>query len=273
MTRLDDALERLRGSLKLRPGMVQQIGERTERLQRVLHASFGPSEIVPIGSYARGTSTPPLHDVDVMVVLDPARIDTSTPDAMVRGVMETLQRHYPNARPQRRSVGLGFDDFSIDVVPALKTTPGYRIADIDPHNATAPTRWVTTQPRAHTERLQRANEQSNGAAAALVAVLKHANRDHATRLKSFHLETMVLDAELPSRSSFASSIQAALNALATRVEAACIDRGGAGLRVDDYLAAIPRREIAQRYRNDANTFAEAMRLDDVALASKVLRGL
>jgi predicted nucleotidyltransferase len=273
MTRLDDALERLRASLRLRPGMEQQVTERTQRLQSVLHVSFGPSEIVPIGSYARGTSTPPLHDVDMMVVLDPARIDTSTPAAMLRGVMETLRPHYPTARPQGRSVGLLFGDFSIDVVPALKTVTGYTIADVDPNDATAPTRWVATQPRAHTERMLRANERSKGIAAALVALLKHANREHATKLKSFHLETMVLDAELSFQGGFANTIHAALTALAARVKVQCVDRGGAALRLDEYLAEIPRREIAERYRNDANTFAEAMRSDDVALGRKVLRAL
>lgn len=276
MTRLDDALQQFRANLKLRPGFTQQVNERRDRVFEILRARWRTPEVIPIGSYARGTVDRPLEDIDLMFVLEPQATQARDPLGVLREVHAALRQYYPNTRLQRRSVGLRFEDFSIDVVPVLATADAYQIADIEPNDQSQPARWILTNPRAHTQRVATANQRTNGSAADLVAMLKSANRAHSTRLKSFHLEVMVLDAldagEIPS-SGFPQAVHEALKALATRVNSACRDPAGAKARLDEYLDAVPRAEIARRYSNDAGTFAEAIRRDDVALARKVISRL
>lgn len=92
------------------------------------------------------------------------------------------------------------------------------------------------------------------------------NERHTTRLKSFHIEALVLDRLDKAQSgqgTFAALLPGWLDGCAEDV-----DRSG-----EAYLTDATRREVAARYRNDAGTMREALRLDDVARARKVVPGL
>lgn len=275
MTRLEEAFQRFRATLTLRPGLEQQVTERSDRLTKILRTGERTPEIIPTGSYARDTVAPPLDDIDVMFIFGHAGPTSSAPLDTLRHVHETLRVHYAGARLQRRSIGIEFKDggFSIDVVPAFKTSSGYQIADVDPNDQTKPARWISTNPRVHEERLREANRRTNGLAAALVATLKIINRAQSPKLKSFHLEAMTLDAidaGLSTSQGFPHALLGALEALATGVERPCFDRAAPGVALDDYLEGIARREIAPRYRNLAATLREAIRRDEVSIARTLL---
>ena len=277
MTRLEDSFRRFHDEIRLSDGTHQQIAERLERLRTVVQKLWRTSELIPIGSYARGTLVPPPRDVDLMFVLGDAATSTTSPIDALQDTRRRLREEYPNARIQKHSVGITFDDFSIDVVPALTTAGGYRIPELDDaNNLAAASRWVDTKPREHTERVAQANRKTNGIAGTLIATLKHMNYGHDSRLKSFHVETMALDAldaGMPTSQPFPNVLLAAITQLATRVGTACVDSAGGRARIDQNLDGNVRRDVANRYANDAGTLGEAMRRDDVTIARRVVPGL
>ena len=80
-----------------------------------------------------------------------------------------------------------FTDFAVDVVPAFnRQGGGYLI----PNSMTQT--WLSTDPKKHVEIWSTANQSHNGDFVPLIKMLKAWNRTTSTFLRSFHLETMVL---------------------------------------------------------------------------------
>lgn len=267
MGAIDQAFQRFFESTRLTEGMRQQVSERLAALQGVLRARWKTPEVLPIGSYARGTIVPPVKDADVLFVLRQQRQGEGAV-AVLQEVREALAAAYgKDVRVQRHSVRVAFQDFAIDVVPAFGAAGGYTIPElVEPGDLSHDGKWIATDPRAHEERLRKANERWNGGATRLIVTLKSMNERHTTRLKSFHLEGLVLDRlekATMGTGTFAAELPGWLDGIAEDVA-----RSG-----EAYLTEVTRREIAARQRNDAGTMREALRLDDVALARKVVPGL
>jgi len=266
MGRIDDSFQRFHGSLTLTEGMKQQISERLQAMQGFLQGTWRTPEVLPIGSYARGTIVPPVKDADVLFV-HAAGAPGRDAAQVLREVNAALAQRYGATRVQRHSVQVRFEDFAIDVVPACGGDGRYYIPELKEHGD--PSRggaWIETTPRAQDERVRRANGTHGGFATRLIATLKHMNQGHGTRLKSFHLETMVLDRLEHAQGSgqtFAEVLPGWLDARAGHMAASG----------EAYLTVQTRAEIGQRYRNDAATMREALTRDDVALARKVVPGL
>src|SRR5205814_7932574 len=91
---LAQAFETFRTNLNLAPGQQQQITERRDRLIEHLQRTWGPAKIVPIGSYARGTSIPPVKDIDLMIVLAGISAEQRAPDSVLGEIESKLKVHY-----------------------------------------------------------------------------------------------------------------------------------------------------------------------------------
>lgn len=275
MADLTQSFETFRKSLAPSAGQEQQYGERLRALTTFMQGRYNVRESFPIGSYARGTLVPPAKDIDVLFVIGQWRAMTAPLDQL-RELQRVLasQSQYANARVQRHSIGLSFNDFAIDVVPAFGGGGRYEIPELDDANDFyASSRWVETQPRDDAQRVSHSNLRTNGAAAALIATLKHSNRALGWGLKSYHLESMALDAieaRTPS-GSFAIQFETLLRALSERVKTHAYSV--ARRRIDEYLGSDARGQLSRRLANDAATLAEAMRRGDITIARKVVPGL
>lgn len=267
MATLNDAFEGFLSGLRPSQGQIQQVSERRKKLNEVLQGSWKPAKIVPIGSHARGTSIPPLHDVDLMVVLNRSGPEEPVVDVLLRELHAELARAYPDVskRVQNRSIGLHFVDFGFDVVPALERREGgFRIPDVQAK------RWIYTDPTKHEELVREKNRMTDGAAADLVKALKVWNRDRTIGLKSFHLEVMVLRSIGQKSATFAQGVREVLLAVSGAVGSSCGDPGLSGGRLDDYLEPSARQAIAGHCQSAADEMGIAMREDAAGRSSEAI---
>ncbi len=276
MTRVDQSFAEFRRNLAPGVGVQQQIAERITALTTFMQRRYGVGESFPIGSYARGTLVPPAKDVDVLFVLKSMRPPLQPADTVLRELQNSLAREYSlqTVRVQKHSIGIQFVDFAIDVVPAFGAYGVYEIPELDDaNNLSLPSRWVESRPREHTARVVKLNESTSGVASALVATLKHAYRRDGFPVKSFHLESMALDAieaQSPT-ANFAGSLEVLLRKLRERVPGQCADV--TGKRLDNYLGNVAREGVANRFGSDARALAAAISADSIDLARKVVPGL
>lgn len=267
MATLSDAFSDSLSRLRPPQGLVQQVSERTTKLSELVKSTWKPAKIVPIGSHARGTTIPPLHDVDLMVVLNRSGPEEPVVDVLLRELYAELARAYPDVskRVQNRSIGLHFVDFGIDVVPALERREGgFRIPDVKAK------KWIYTDPTKHEELVREKNRMTDGVAADLVKALKVWSRDRTMGLKSFHLEVMVLRSIGQKPATFAQGVRDVLLAVSGAVGSSCGDPGLSGGRLDDYLEQSARQAIAGHCRSAADEMGIVMREDAAGRSSEAI---
>jgi hypothetical protein len=268
MSKIETSFIALTSKIKLTDGQRQQVQDRMSKLTSLLQQNFATPKPVPIGSYSRGTLVPPGNDADVLFVWPDA---PKNPRSALTELQALLAPHYNGVtlRVQSHSVGIRYvEGIALDVVPArTSTNDAYEIPDLDdPNDAKSTTRWLHTEPKKHVERVTASNGVLGGIAATLIAALKQANATQALKLKSFHLESMVLsgvDAHQVHSRTLAAAAHEALGWLAKKL---C---GDTDAKYWPYLEGESRKNIANRYANWANSFAEALRTDDVNLTKKV----
>lgn len=263
---LEDAYKTFSANLDFNEGQKQQIHDRRARLIGLLQQIWAPAKVLPIGSWARGTAIPPLEDIDIMIALTGVTPDQRAPSVLLDDFESRLRPHYAAVptRKQTRSIGLRFEDFAFDIVPALhKPAGGYHIPDL-----VDPRRWIFTNPDKHIELAAEKNRLSGGVATAIVRMLKAWNANNRVGLKSFHLEVMVLRAMKPAPLRLTQAVLDAFESLARDVSGVCGDPGGSDNRLDTYLPT-ERAPLAQRLSDAARRLREAERTQSQAMARDV----
>jgi hypothetical protein len=258
MPTLQDAFTDFLSRLNLSPGQDQQVTERKRRLVRLIQETWGPDKVIPIGSFARGTHIPPVHDVDQMVVLNKSSAVEPAAEVVLKEMNAKIAQLYPDTatRMQNRSVGIHFQDFGFDVVPALvRQQGGFRIPDVGLK------KWIYTDPRKHQDFAKDRNRLTDGSAIGIVRALKVWNSNKKLDLKSFHLEVMTLNAHGKKPTSIAQGVRDALLGMAGAVKSPCGDPGLSGQRLDEYLSAQAREAIASRCQKAAEELGTAIQED------------
>jgi len=149
------------------------------------------------GSYSRQTLIAPLKqaDIDIIVVLDSKYFHNyNGQNGGQAGLLDLLKRVLKKTYPKTpdisrngQAVTIQFTDFAVDVVPAFnRQGGGYLI----PNSITQT--WLSTDPKKHVQIWSGANQSHVGNLVPLIKMLKAWNRTTNSFLRSFHLETMVL---------------------------------------------------------------------------------
>jgi Second Messenger Oligonucleotide or Dinucleotide Synthetase domain len=175
-------------------------------LREVLQSGNMDSRIIDSylsGSYSRHTALRPLDDVDIIVEIDPSYWRRSAFARLFDGLLEPeavletfavatrlrYQTYGTSVWKQRRSIRLGLEHVSIDVVPAViddERPQWYRIPDVSEG------RWIPTAPKVHSEITSSLNERHAKLFVPTVRLLKAWNLDlpSTVRIKSFAIETL-----------------------------------------------------------------------------------
>lgn len=171
-----------------RKNVVKKIGEKLSLY------SDQPSKL--IGSYDRDTLIKYLSegDVDVMVVL---HYENNKGWDNKEGVNKALSKYktileeaYPKTECNidRNCVTMKLSQFKLDVVPAFFHKEGhYEIPD------TYRGQWLRTDPVRFSEEITRINKNMDGDFIPLIKMIKAWNREYKNRLRSFHLECMMVN--------------------------------------------------------------------------------
>jgi hypothetical protein len=214
------------------------------------------------GSYRRGTLIAPLSkaDIDIFVILDPKYYSADGHTNLIDRVKRVIKGTYPTTPEISRNgqaVTISFTDFKVDVVPAFhRQGGGYLIPD------SVRKRWIETDPTQHVTIWNNANIAHFQQLVPVIRMIKQWNRAHSALLRSFHLETLILQvlnnvkiSDLPSAARFVFD----------KARAACQvvvnDPAGYGGNIAAYLDTKEKvAEVVKRFETAYIQAAEAERL-------------
>jgi hypothetical protein len=220
------------------------------------------------GSYRRGTLIAPLSkaDIDIFVILDPSYYSTDGYANLIDRVKRLVKVTYPTTPEISRNgqaVTISFTDFKVDVVPAFhRKGGGYLIPD------SVMKRWIATDPTQHVTIWNNANITHLQQLVPVIRMIKQWNRAHSAMLRSFHLETLILQiltnvkiSDLPSAARFVFD----------KAREACKfvvnDPAGYGGNIAAYLDA--KEQVAEVVKRFETAYTQAAEAERLAAANQV----
>lgn len=208
---------------------VRTLLERDKTLQ-----SWGVDTVL-IGSYARHTAIYPGRDVDIFTKLTALDMSAS-PKMVFDEVCNVMVKEYGDrAEPRARSIKIAFgaDDFSVDVVPAVRSGSRWALPRHDRERwEDLESAWVDTDPERLTQLTREMNERyvvgTQGAYIPIVRLMRQTRRHHLGRESKpgglyFELITYWTYDEGVNGSSFAELFAESLNGAAVRLGKELID--------------------------------------------------
>jgi hypothetical protein len=194
-TTVNQAFLQFKTNLEITGLQAAIVSTRQTNVRDVVAAGLEVEDSFLTGSYSRSTMIAPLKeaDIDVFVVLSPKYFHhyneaNGGPAGLLDLVKRTLRRTYtrtPDIGRNGQAVTIRFDDFVVDVVPAVRRQGGGYLI---PNAITQ--RWLSTDPKAHVSIFAQANAQQNGMLVPLIKMLKAWNKASGSHLRSFHLEVL-----------------------------------------------------------------------------------
>ena len=171
-----------------------------EYIKQVLNneEDLAPSKFYYSGSYAKSTNIAPLKDIDLALyysIDDWRKTDGSLylPGIVVGRIFSRMKKLHGfrlTIRRQNRSIGLGFRDFDIDLVPALwdGNDQGYAlIPNRDSNN------WLVTSIPLHIEFLKN-RDKTYRPYAKTIRIVKAWGKNNAVNFPGFALELLTIKA-------------------------------------------------------------------------------
>lgn len=126
MPTLEDKFRQFKDNLALPAGVKELISNLLEKLSTSLAGTVG--QPTKIGSYARKTALAPINDVDLMIVLNESGFYGGQTPLQVLQKLQAILGHLKRpCRVQEHSVGVDYEGYRIDFVPALPHDGTYLI--------------------------------------------------------------------------------------------------------------------------------------------------
>ncbi len=191
------------------------------------------------GSVQKSTYVTGLSDVDVLLIVNQSSLKNKPPSKVIAYVADTIQRRLPKnpVSKGKLAVTVGYADKSeIQILPAIRTTNGFRIAD------PGSTQWSNiVQPERFLDRLAKVNNSRGGR---VVPIIKFAKAladcfitHEGRKIKGYHMESLAVGAfkgykgELDSRSMLLHFLTYSMKAVMSPIP----DPTGQSTYVDEYL--------------------------------------
>ena len=205
------------------------------------------------GSLSRHTYVDGLSDVDVLARIDDSTYSGQSPRAVIQKMAELIQQRLPNTKVRHGDLAVTVeysDGLEIQVLPAMRTRAGYRIAN--------PTRneWSgVIHPERFAQKLTQINQANRGQvipAVKLTKALAHRLiRSDREKITGYHIESLAVEAFRNYRepTDLKSMVKHLTNYSATAVHQPIRDSTGQSRYVDDYLGG---QGSAARQRAAAN---------------------
>lgn len=192
-TTIKQGFEILKQNLEITELQSSTVSTRQKNVRDAVASELDVLDDFLTGSYRRNTMIAPLAeaDVDIFVVLDAKYYEVNGQANLLDKVKRVLKNTYPKTPEISRNgqaVTITFTDFKVDVVPAFnRTGGGYLIPD------SILKRWISTDPKKHVDIWSEANKAHKGDLVPLMKMIKGWNKTHSALLRSFHLETLILN--------------------------------------------------------------------------------
>lgn len=264
-TTIQQGFATLCANLEISELQAQTVSTRQQNVRDAVAADFSVLNSFLTGSYKRNTMIAPLKDadVDLFVVLDPSYYSTHTQVSLLEAVRTSLRKQYPNTPRFSKSgqaVTISFSDFQMDVVPAFnRQGGGYLIPNANTNQ------WISTDPTKHESIWTEQNKWHEGGLVPFIKTVKCWNREHSAFLRSFHLETVVLETlRNATMSDWPSAVRYFFDKARTTAINAINDPAGYSGDLTEYLSLSDKLEVLERAKaaHDRAVQAESYIRDD-----------
>jgi len=198
---------------------------------------IGNIQLLYGGSIAKHTYVDGLSDIDILGIIDKTELAGKNPEDVLNYFEDLLRRRLPNTdiRKGKLAITIYFSDgCEIQILPALKTATGIRIANPDTQtwsNVVRPDKFAT--------KLTSVNQQNNNGVVPVIKLFKviYSEQPKDAQLKGYHIESLAIEAF--SNYDGPKTRKAMLMHLTEYASSAVLssikDSTGQSIHVDDYL--------------------------------------
>jgi len=167
------------------------VREHLETIKKALEKEIdGTVDLLFGGSVARHTYVDGISDVDALVVLNKSELVDKSPEEVKGYFLNRLNVQLPNTLIEEGTlaVTVKYTDIEIQLLPALRSKEGFRIADSSGRG------WSIIKPLKFAERLTRANQEMGGK---LIPTIKLAKSiisalPKSRQLEGYHTESLAI---------------------------------------------------------------------------------
>ena len=205
------------------------------------------------GSLSRHTYVDGLSDVDVLARINDSTYSGQSPRAVIQKMAQLIQQRLPNTEVRHGDLAVTVeysDGLEIQVLPAIRTRAGYRIAN------PIRNKWSgVIHPERFAQKLTQINRANRGQvipAVKLTKALAHRLiRSNREKITGYHIESLAVEAFRNYRgpTDLKSMVKHLTNYSATAVHQPIRDSTGQSRYVDDYMGG---QGSAARQRAAAN---------------------
>ncbi len=143
------------------------------------------------GSVSKHTYIDGLSDIDALVLLNKSELKDKSPREVKRYFFEKLKEDLPNNRIKEGNlaVTVDFGDAEIQLLPAIRTRGGVKIAD------PAGTEWSHVRPRKFSEVLTKINQNQGGKVVPSIKLTKAiiSSLPEDRQLTGYHVESLAVE--------------------------------------------------------------------------------
>jgi SMODS domain-containing protein len=215
------------------------IGRRLQEIKDVLNEDLeGTVDLRFGGSVAKHTFVDGLSDIDSLVLLNRSELAEYSPEQVRKYFADRLRDQFDDEAEVTEgtlAVTLRFDDVAIQLLPALKTSEGYRIGTNEG------TGWAHIRPREFTDVLTGLNAAHGSKVVPVIKLAKGIlwNMPERQRLSGYHTESLAVDIfrGYQGPRALRDMLQHFFAEASKRVQVPIPDATGQSGHVDAYLGA------------------------------------
>lgn len=200
-----------------------------EKIYQSFNDLFGVNKCIQIGSYPRFTSITPVHDLDILYILDRWNEESHNPSDALKILKDKIDNEYKNPTNykldislQTHSVTISYleneeEIFSVDIVPGYIFSKNefdqdvYKVPEVlmEKHGKNlveyyqklqqehSEVKWISSDPRGYIKIASEIDKITNGEFRKTIKIIKAwkdnlKEADQNLKLKSFHLEQVVI---------------------------------------------------------------------------------
>lgn len=261
-TTIVQGFDKLRQNLEITDLQATTVSTRQQNVRSAIESEITILDSFLTGSYRRNTMIAPLSeaDIDVFIILHPNYYEHNGQASLLDKIKRILRKTYsktPEISRNGQAVTIAFTDFQVDVVPAFyRNGGGFLIPD------SILQQWIATDPKVHVEIWSQSNKDHNSNLVPLIKMIKGWNKKHSSLLRSFHLETLILQIlNNITISDYPSGARYVFDKARSQVQYDALDPSGYGGNVGAYLdTATKIQDVVSRLETAYNRAVEAERL-------------
>lgn len=232
---------------------VEEIGKHLETIQKAIESDIeGFIDLIFGGSVSKHTYVDGLSDVDSLAIINSGELSEKTAHEVLSYFFKRLQQRLPNTEisPGKLAVTVKYSDgCEIQILPAIKTATGYKIAASDGTN-----NWSNVvKPSKFVEKLTSVNKANDNKVVPVIKLVKSiiSTFPESRKLSGYHTESLAIEVfknylgPIQTKAMLKHFFSEASN----RVMNPITDSTGQSRHVDDYLGA--RNSINRRMVSDS----------------------